>query len=126
MGAYASSKAAVIALSDAMYVEFRPHGVRVTVVAPGFFCTQLVKRCTFALRLDRSQAECLTRTATSNAASVARASLAASRHGRLYVITGSRARWLWRIKRLAPRILFRVIARRYQRIIIRNGEDTGD
>jgi len=126
MGAYASSKAAVIALSEAMYAELRPHGVRVTVVAPGFFRTQLLERGTFALRRHRAQAEYFTRTAKIDAASVVRASLAASRHGRLYVITGSRARWLWRIKRLAPRILFRVIARRYQRIIIRNGEDAGD
>ena len=126
MGAYASSKAAVVALSEAMYAELRPHGVHVTVVAPGFFRTRLLERGTFMLRRHRAQAEYLTRTARIDAASVARSSLAASRHGRLYVITGHRARWLWRIKRLAPRILFRVIARRYQRIIIRGGDDAGD
>ena len=126
MGAYASSKAAVVALSEPMYAELRPHGVHVTVVAPGFFRTRLLERGTFTLRRHRAQAEYLTRTARIDAASVARSSLAASRHGRLYVITGRRARWLWRIKRLAPRILFRVIARRYQRIIIRGGDDAGD
>ena len=126
MGAYASSKAAVIALSEAMYAELRPHGVHVTVVAPGFFRTRLLERGTFTLRRHRAQAEYLTRTAKIDAASVARESLAASAHGRLYVITGRRARWLWRIKRLAPRILFRVIARRYQRIIIRSEEDSSD
>jgi len=124
MGAYASSKAAVIALSEAMYAELRPHGVHVTVVAPGFFRTQLLERGTFTLRRHRAQAEYLTRTARIDAASVARESLAASARGRLYVITGRRARWLWRIKRLAPRILFRIIARRYQRIIIRGEEDS--
>lgn len=126
MGAYASSKAAVVALSEAMYAELRPHGVHVTVVAPGFFRTRLLERGTFRLRRHRAQAEYLTRTARIDAASVARESLAASQHGRLYVITGRRARWLWRIKRLAPRILFRVVARRYQRIIIRDGDDAGD
>ncbi|MBL9165769.1 MAG: SDR family NAD(P)-dependent oxidoreductase [Planctomycetaceae bacterium] len=119
MGAYASSKAGVVALTEAMYAELRPHGVHVTVVAPGFFRTRLLERGTFTLRRHRAQAEYLTRSARIDAASVARESLAASRHGRLYVITGRRARWLWRIKRLAPRILFRIIARRYQRIIIR-------
>jgi NAD(P)-dependent dehydrogenase (short-subunit alcohol dehydrogenase family) len=123
MGAYASSKAAVIALSEAMYAELRPHGVHVTVVVPGFFRTQLLERGTFTLRRHRAQAEYLTRTAKIDAASVARESLAASAHGRLYVITGRRARWLWRIKRLAPRVLFRIIARRYQRIIIRADDD---
>jgi NAD(P)-dependent dehydrogenase (short-subunit alcohol dehydrogenase family) len=126
MGAYASSKAAVVALSEAMYAELRPHGVHVTVVAPGFFRTRLLEHGTFALRRHRSQAEYLTRTAKIDAASVARAALAASAHGRLYSVTGRRARWLWRIKRLAPRVLFRVIARRYQRIIIRSAEDAGD
>jgi NAD(P)-dependent dehydrogenase (short-subunit alcohol dehydrogenase family) len=123
MGAYASSKAAVIALSEAMYAELRPHGVHVTVVAPGFFRTRLLECGTFTLRRHRAQAEYLTRTAKIDAASVARESLAASARGRLYVITGRRARWLWRIKRLAPRILFRIIARRYQRIIIRAEDD---
>jgi NAD(P)-dependent dehydrogenase (short-subunit alcohol dehydrogenase family) len=127
MGAYASSKAAVIALSEAMYAELRPHGVHVTVVVPGFFRTRLLERGTFTLRRHRAQAEYLTRTAKIDAVSVARESLAASRHGRLYVITGRRARWLWRIKRLAPRVLFRIIARRYQRIIIRaDDEAVGD
>ncbi|MBA4105499.1 MAG: short-chain dehydrogenase [Pirellula sp.] len=126
MGAYASSKAAVVALSEAMYAELRPHGIHVTVVASGFFRTRLLERGTFTLRRHRAQAEYLTRTAKIDAASVARESLAASRHGRLYVVTGRRARWLWRIKRLAPRILFRIIARRYQRIIIRSEEDSSD
>ena len=126
MGAYASSKAAVIALSEAMYAELRPHGVYVTVVAPGFFRTRLLECGTFTLRRHRAQAEYLTRTAKIDAASVARKSLAASARGRLYVITGRRARWLWRIKRLAPRILFRVIAHRYQRIIIRSEEEAAD
>ncbi len=123
MGAYASSKAAVVALTETMYAELRPHGVHVTVVAPGFFRTRLLERGTFTLRRHRAQAEYLTRSARIDAASVARESLAASRHGRLYVITGRRARWLWRIKRLAPRVLFRIIARRYQRIIIRAEDD---
>lgn len=123
MGAYASSKAAVIALSEAMYAELRPHGVHVTVVAPGFFRTRLLECGTFTLRRHRAQAEYLTRTAKIDAASVARESLAASAHGRLYLITGRRARWLWRVKRLAPRILLRIIARRYQRIIIRAEDD---
>jgi NAD(P)-dependent dehydrogenase (short-subunit alcohol dehydrogenase family) len=124
MGAYASSKAAVIALSEAMYAELRPHGVHVTVVAPGFFRTRLLERGTFTLRRHRAQAEHLTRTARIDAESVARVALAASRRGHLYAITGRRARWLWRIKRVAPRILFRVIARRYQRIIIREDRTT--
>lgn len=123
MGAYASSKAAVVALTETMYAELRPHGVHVTVVAPGFFRTRLLERGKFTLRRHRAQAEYLTRSARIDAASVARESLAASRHGRLYVITGRRARWLWRIKRLAPRVLFRIIARRYQRIIIRAEDD---
>ena len=109
-----------------MYAELRPHGVHVTVVAPGFFRTRLLERGTFALRRHRAQAEYLTSTAKIDAASVAKVALAAAARGRLYAITGRRARWLWRIKRVAPRILFRVIARRYQRIIIRGGGDAGD
>jgi NAD(P)-dependent dehydrogenase (short-subunit alcohol dehydrogenase family) len=115
MGAYCASKAAVVALSEAMYAELRPAGVHVTVVAPGFFRTGLLDSGSLCSPRHRAEAERLSRRAAFTADDVARAAMTASERGRLYCVLGARARWLWRVKRLAPRILHRVIARNYNR-----------
>lgn len=115
MGAYSASKAAVIALSEALYAELLPVGVHVTVVAPGFFRTGLLERGEFCTTRHRAQAERLSRRATFTADDVARLALRAARRGDLYAVMGARARWLWRMKRLAPRLLQRIVARRYHR-----------
>jgi short-subunit dehydrogenase len=41
LAAYAASKSALIALSEAVHDEVRPHGVRVTCTAPGYTRTEL-------------------------------------------------------------------------------------
>jgi NAD(P)-dependent dehydrogenase (short-subunit alcohol dehydrogenase family) len=115
MGAYSASKAAVIALSEALYAELRSAGVGVTVVAPGFFRTGLLDRGTFCTTRHRAEAERLSRRAKFTADDVARIALRASERGQLYAVMGGRARWLWRVKRLAPRLLQRIIASRYHR-----------
>lgn len=118
MGAYSASKAAVIALSEAMYAELRPAGVGVTVVAPGFFRTGLLETGAFCTPRHRSEAERLSRRARFTADDVARIALTAAERGRLYAVMGARARWLWRLKRLAPRMVQRIAARRYHRTFV--------
>lgn len=113
MGAYSASKAAVVSLSETLYGELRPSGVSVTVVSPGFFRTQLLANGRFEVREHRLQAERFTRRATITAESVAEAALRGSARGELYIVMGWRARWLWRVKRWAPRTLHRLIARSY-------------
>jgi NAD(P)-dependent dehydrogenase (short-subunit alcohol dehydrogenase family) len=115
MSAYAASKAAVVALSEALYAELRPAGVGVTIVAPGFFKTGLLDRGTFCTNRHRAEAERLSRNASFTAADVAREALAAAASRRLYCVLGRRARWLWRAKRLAPRMLYRIVTRSYHR-----------
>jgi NAD(P)-dependent dehydrogenase (short-subunit alcohol dehydrogenase family) len=115
MGAYAASKSAVVALSEALSGELRPAGVHVTIVAPGFFRTGLLDRGEFCTTRHKAEAERLFRNAKFTADDVARAALAASRRGALYCVLGRRARWLWRAKRLAPRLIQRLAARGYHR-----------
>jgi NAD(P)-dependent dehydrogenase (short-subunit alcohol dehydrogenase family) len=123
MGAYCASKAAVIALSEALYAELRPAGVNVTVVAPGFFRTGLLDRGEFCTTRHRAEAERLSRRARFTAANVAHMALRASQRGQLYAVMGARARWLWRLKRLAPRLVHRIVARRYHRTFAGVGDD---
>lgn len=122
MGAYSASKAAVLSLSEAMYAELRPAGVGVTVVAPGFFRTGLLERGEFRTTRHRAEAKRLSRRARYTADDVARMALRASNRGELYAVMGARARWLWRLKRLAPRVLHRIVARRYHRMFQSDGE----
>ncbi|MBA3482755.1 MAG: SDR family NAD(P)-dependent oxidoreductase [Pirellulales bacterium] len=117
LAAYSASKAAVIALSEAMYAELRPNGVNVTVAAPGFFHTSLLDNGAFASQRHRDQADELVRTSLIDADSVARETLRASAQGRLYAVMGRRARWFWRLKRGAPTALLNSLSHRYQRMM---------
>jgi len=110
MGAYAASKAAVVSLSETLFVELRPHGVGVTVVAPGFFATRLLEQGQFHLPEQRNLAERYMQHARLTADDVVARTLAAVHYGRLYVVVGRRARWLWRLKRFSPTSLLRAVA----------------
>jgi NAD(P)-dependent dehydrogenase (short-subunit alcohol dehydrogenase family) len=125
LGAYCASKAAVVALSEAMYAELRPRGVHVTVVAPGFFRTNLLARGVFATQAHRDRAEAFVRSSGIDAHGVARAALRGARRRQLYVVVGGRARWFWRWKRAAPVGLLRAIARRYARLMRNAAADGG-
>lgn len=115
MGAYASSKAAVIALSEALYAELLPTGVGVTVAAPGFFPSDLIARGKFADEQLRTMAEELSEHTTLTAEAVAQTALDAVERRQLYAVDGRRSRTFWRLKRLAPNWLTRRIAKRYHK-----------
>ena len=100
MAAYSVSKAGVIALSETLYGELRPHGVSVTVAIPGFFATQLVEQGQFSDPIHRRIAEQFVRKADVTSEEVVRCTLDAVERGHLYAIIGRKARWLWQLKRL--------------------------
>ncbi len=102
MGAYNVSKAAVVALSETLYGELLPHGIGVTVVAPGFFASQLVSRGRFATDEQRRSAERYIRKASISPEEIVDQTLAAISRQKLYVVLGRKARWLWRLKRWLP------------------------
>lgn len=115
MSAYNCSKAAVVALSETLYGELRPHGVGVTIVAPGFFPSNLVQRGTFESDADRELAEQYTQNSNVTTEEIVDRTLAAIRRGQLYVVLGRKARWLWRLKRFLPGRFGRIIGWRYRK-----------
>ena len=115
MSAYNCSKSAIVALSETLYGELRSHGIGVTVVAPGFFESKLVERGTFASDEDRQIAQKYTRDAKITAHEVVKQTLTAIQRGKLYVVLGGKARWLWRLKRLLPNQFSRMTAWRYRK-----------
>lgn len=115
MAAYNTSKAAVVALSETLYGELRPLGVGVTVVAPGFFASELVKQGHFATDEQRRLAEVYVDNAQITADEVVEHAMRAIRRQQLYVVLGSKARWIWRLKRWMPARFARMIAWGYRR-----------
>lgn len=115
MAAYNVSKAGLVALSETMYSELRRFNVGVTVLCPGFVATDLVKTGRFENDDLRREAQAFMDRGQVTAAQVAIAALHAVRRKRLYVVLGWKARLLWRLKRLAPRFMHRLIARIHAR-----------
>jgi short-subunit dehydrogenase len=102
MGAYNVAKAGVIALSETLSGELFGTKVGVTVVCPTFFRTNIARSGRFTDEKTRANAEKLV-SGGKTPEVVAKAALASVDRGSLYALPMVDARWLWRLKRAAPR-----------------------
>lgn len=123
MGAYSTSKAAVVALSETLYGELLPHGIGVTVVSPGFFASQLVEQGRFATEQQRQIAKHYMQNARLKVEEVVEQTLTAVRRQQLYVVPGRKARWIWQLKRLLPSRFAKLMAWRYRRKLLQASSD---
>jgi NAD(P)-dependent dehydrogenase (short-subunit alcohol dehydrogenase family) len=111
MAAYNVAKAGVVALSETLYSELKPHGVGVTVLCPMYFHTNIQNgarsydETTVRIWADRTQRSTLT------AEDVADAAIRAMRRGQFYVVPGRQARWYWWLRHMAPTWFLDGIAR---------------
>jgi NAD(P)-dependent dehydrogenase (short-subunit alcohol dehydrogenase family) len=117
MAAYNVAKAGILALSETLYAELRRHRVGVTVLCPLFFRTNLLANWPCTNEAERRAAEFYTDHAGFTAEDVAEAAVRAMQRGRLYVVLGRKARWYWRMKRLAPQTFLKFIAAKYEKWI---------
>ena len=115
MGAYNASKAAVVALSETLYGELLPHRIGVTVVAPGFFASQLLDAGRFETDEQRRSARRYMRDASISAEEVVEHTLAAIERKKLYVVLGRKSRWIWRLKRWLPGGFAKILVWKYAR-----------
>jgi short-subunit dehydrogenase len=115
MGPYNVSKAGVLALSETLYAELRPHGVGVTVICSGFFASGLIAAGRFPGDREAALARGFVERSRITADQVAQATLRAIARRRLYVILPLRARAIWHVKRLAPQLFLRLLSRAYAR-----------
>ena len=116
MAAYAASKAAVIALSEAIAAECPRRRPGVTVVCPGFFRSGLLDSWHFTSGVESREAHRRMNAARWTSEAVARRVIRAIDKDQRYVVVGRRARWLWRLKRIAPRATTALIAAVYHRL----------
>jgi len=110
MAAYNVTKAAIVSFSETLHSELRRHSVGVTVLCPSFFPTALIDNGRFTSPAERRIARGeFTRTRLT-AEAVADAAVRAMARRQLYVILPVKGRVIWWIKRLSPRLFFRIIA----------------
>ncbi len=115
MGAYNASKAAVVALSETLYGELLPQGIGVTMVAPGFFASQLIDAGCFETTEQRRSARRYMKNASISAEEVVERTLAAIERKKLYVVLGRKSRWIWRLKRWLPGVFAKILVWKYAR-----------
>lgn len=111
MAAYNVSKAGVVALSETLYSELKPHGVGVTVVCPMYFRTNINASARFYNKFQGEIIRRRTEQSTTTADDVAAAAMRAMRRKQLYAIPGRQARWYWWLRRLSPAGFLAGIAR---------------
>ena len=112
LGPYNVAKAGVVALSETLYAETKKLGVKVTVLCPSFFRTNIAdsgrgvvdekSRAALVRLMDRSKVQ---------APEVARAALGACTKGQLYCVPMTDAQVSWRLKRAIPGRFYDLLSR---------------
>ncbi len=115
LGAYGASKAAVVALGESLRSELAAANIGVTTVCPGFVKTPIAGKLRLFGRMDHPRTQQFVQNwferNNLEAGTVARKTLAAIRRNRALVVVGRDATSGYWSKRLAPRLLDRVMAR---------------
>ena len=109
---YGTAKAAVVALSEQLRAEVEPKGVRVSVICPSFFRTNLCDTgignpATMKLALH------LMDTAPDTCDSVADKVYAQAQAGRFLIIPTRDEPVRWRLKRWFPSLYYRILKRKF-------------
>jgi len=115
MSAYNVSKSGVLSYTETLFTELYGSGIGVTAVVPGFFPSGLLEEGRFSKRAHRQIAEAIGNSSDFSVDEVAAETLRAVQRKRLYVVLGRRARWFWRLKRIAPNWLLRIVAKQYSK-----------
>jgi len=102
MAAYNATKAGVLALSETLYGELKPHNIGVTAVCPDFFDTNISRNARFQTAQQKKLAERLTSGGRMTADDVARKILRAIERKQLYLFVPWMAGLIWRFKRFSP------------------------
>jgi NAD(P)-dependent dehydrogenase (short-subunit alcohol dehydrogenase family) len=111
MSAYAASKAGVISLSEALYVELRPHNIGVSVVCPWFIRTNLLESGRFHTQRHREYTERKMATARNSPERFARIALRGTFRNRFLITLGWRSTLAMTFKALFRQSFLRVVHR---------------
>lgn len=112
MAAYNMTKAAMVSLSETLYGELKPYNIGATAVCPAFVPTNILKHGRFHTAEQRRAAEALMSQAKATPEDVAKRVTRAIERGELYVFVPGVAGFFWRLKRLMPRTVLKLISHR--------------
>jgi len=109
MSAYNTSKAAVVALSETLYSELDPFNVKVSVLCPAFFKTNLTDTMRSTNASGTVIASKLMAKSNISADDIAKKVFEDSAKGRFMILTHKTEKNLWLLKRLMPSLYFKLI-----------------
>jgi len=100
---YNVTKAAVVSLSETLHAELGAHGIKVSVLCPTYFVTDIAKNARgVGTDADRRRTEKLMLRSKKQAPDVARDAVDATLRGELHVLPMTDAKVMWGIKRAVP------------------------
>ncbi len=109
---YNATKAAVVALSETLQLELEPEGIRVSVVCPAFFRTDLAKNMRAANPALEGMTRRLVERARIGPDEIADRIFDGMARGDPHILTHPEAKRFWRMKRLLPYRLYLALMRR--------------
>lgn len=123
MSAYNVTKAGVVSLSETLYAEYKAQGIRVAVLCPTFFRTNIIEsgRGATTEKEDAQVIRWMERSKV-QAADVARLAIDAVRDGKLYVQPMRDGRMAWRLKRTAPQRFYDSLSRAHEKFLRSRGQ----
>lgn len=118
MSAYNVTKAGVVSLSETLYSEYKTQGIRVAVVCPTFFRTNIIgaMRGATTKKEDAQVIRWMERSKV-QAPGVAKAAIDSVRDGKLYVQPMREGRMAWRLKRTAPQRFYDSLSRAHKQFL---------
>jgi len=105
---YGVAKAGVVALSEQLRAEVDRHGIRVSVVCPAFFATNLLQNWEGDAQM-KAVATRMTEKSTDSLEAVADRVFAAAERGRFLILPTRREPLRWLVKRWFPDFYFRQV-----------------
>lgn len=109
---YNATKAAVVALSETLQLELEPEGIRVSVVCPAFFRTDLARNMRAANPALEGMTKRLVERARIGADEIADRIFDGMARGDPHILTHPEAKRFWRMKRLLPYRIYLALMRR--------------
>jgi NAD(P)-dependent dehydrogenase (short-subunit alcohol dehydrogenase family) len=109
MSAYNTSKAAVVALSETLYSELALYNVKVSVLCPAFFKTNLTDTMRSTNANGTVVASKLMAKSTVSADDIAKKVYEDSSRGCFMILTHKTEKNFWLVKRFLPSLYFRII-----------------
>jgi NADP-dependent 3-hydroxy acid dehydrogenase YdfG len=107
MATYATAKAGVVTVSEGLRADLEGSGVKVSVVCPSFFQTNLLEGFRAPDGAALKMATALMRDAKESAADIAEAIYRGVERGEFLILPSADVRNRWRLKRWFPELYFR-------------------